>query len=120
MAFAGAEAARYRLGLATPERELLTLIVIRDVAADAQRRLRAITPPAGTEAHHARLIGAIGEYAAALSDVRPTEIAWGYRTEQQDLRLFHSTLLGVASARYRELPDIPDRALAARGPSTRR
>ena len=120
VAFAGAEAARYRLGLATPEREILTLIVIRDVATDGQRRLRAITPPAGAETHHARLIQTIGEYAAALSDVHPTELDWGYQIEQQDLRLFHSTVLGVAAARYRELPDNPDLMLAARGPPARR
>ncbi len=120
VALAGVEAARYRLGLATPEREVLTLVVISDVAAEAQGRLRAITPPAGAGTHHARLIQAIGEYSAALSDVRPTELAWGDRTERDDFRLFHATVLGVASARYRELPDNPGLMPAVRGASGRR
>ena len=112
VAYAFAQAVRYRLGVASAEREMVSLLTLPELGAVAQSRLEAIPPPPLAAANHRGLIQAIGAYAAALADARPSELTWTHRSSQEGFRLHSAARLGVAAAHYRRVPDVPDELLS--------
>ena len=112
VAYAFAQAVRYRLGVASAEREMVSLLILPELGAVAQSRLEAIPPPPLAAANHRGLIQAIGAYASALADARPSELRWTYRSSQEGFRLHSAGRLGAAAAQYRRVADVPDELLS--------